>query len=175
MPKKPAKKARAAKPARRATPARPKKTAPPSRGRARPPKRVAKAARSTPPKPPSSPLAARLAAFSAKALAEEEEPVAVRSWSEAKQGSSGSKQFLPKTGQVRKAPPAEDEDEEPRDADEESADETPREAAQAPPPATAKPRLDPLTGPLAVPRDRELEFRVEKPGCLLYTSPSPRD
>ncbi len=45
--------------------------------------------------------AARMAAFSAKVKDEEDQGVAVRSFNEAKEGSSGTKTFDPKTGQVR--------------------------------------------------------------------------
>lgn len=47
-----------------------------------------------------SPVARRMAAFSGKVLEEESVPVAVRSFSEARAGSEGSKVLIPTTGQV---------------------------------------------------------------------------
>src|SRR5687767_6436388 len=45
--------------------------------------------------------AARMAAFSSKVSGEEDDGVSVRSFNEAKSGSSGSKTYDPKTGEVR--------------------------------------------------------------------------
>jgi hypothetical protein len=175
-----------APPARQAAPPKPvPKSKPVPRAKAPAPKPAAKRPPARTPKPAAAPrtqappaakgkeaLAARMAAFSQKVQEEEEAPVAVRSWSEAKAEKPASKQLLPKTGEVT---PAEDEDEseeteteEPESSeqggegtDEEPSDDSDEEApAEEPPRPTGKPQMNPLTGPLAVPKDRELEFEV---------------
>lgn len=90
-------------------------------------------------------VAQRMAAFSAKVLEEEEAPVAVRSFIEARAGSSGSKEYLPKTGEVSAT---EEEDAEESDTGEGDVD------------ASGEPRLQPLSGPMAVPKNQSDEFHV---------------
>lgn len=72
----------------------------PKRSRLKP-VRAKETARSAAPKSaPTSGLAARMAAFSQKVIKEEERPVAVRSFTEARAGSEGSTVLTPKTGEV---------------------------------------------------------------------------
>ena len=92
-----------------------------------------------------------MAAFSAKMLEEEAEPVAVRSFVEARQGVEASKELNVKTGQAQAVDDSEDLDEE--------TDEDVPEFKPAPPP-----KLEPLTGPVAVPKKRpDEEFRIATP------------
>lgn len=144
------------------------------------PKPTAKPAVSRSPAAPPAPkdrgaLAARMAAFSQKVQDEEETPVAVRSWSEAKAEKPASKKLLPRTGEVT---PAEEEEDEPEEteaepaetSDDESRDEAPageaeeadeeEEEDEEPPRPISRPQMNPLSGPMAVPKDRELEFEV---------------
>lgn len=102
----------------------------PPKKKASTPKRVAKLRSKAPPK--------KMAAFSAKILKEEETPVAVRSWTEAKTGSQGSQELIPKTGTVVST------------------------GTPAPPTSAGEPRLDPLTGPAAVPRARNERFEFRE-------------
>lgn len=109
------------------------------------PKRSARSApkKKTPPRkaaPKVRPRAAprKMAAFSAKILQEEEVPVAVRSWTEAKTGSVGGQELLPKTGEVTS---------------------TGTPAPRTPP--TPDVRLDPLAGPVSVPRARNEQYEFQ--------------
>lgn len=96
-----------------------------------------KSAPAAPAPKPSAPMdskmqarAKAMAAFSSKVLQEEEAPVAVRSFIEARQGGEGAQQYLPKTGEV-----------------------TPSTAAPRPSLSpSSEPRAEPLSGPAAVPR-----------------------
>lgn len=114
-------------------------------------------------KSPASPQAAKMAAFSAKILQEEEAPVAVRSWSEAKAGSSGRKEYHPKTGEVTPkptstpAPRAPEIDEEEDDVDEEEADVELEKDSDG-----SEPRLEPLLGQAAVPKSKVEQFEFVK-------------
>lgn len=110
---------RAPKPAAKAKKAAPAKRAKPKSGT--PAKAAPKKLRATPPK--------ALQAFSKQVLKEEEAPVAVRSFNEARAGVVASKEYVPKTGQTHDAP-----------------------------------RLEPLSGPAAVPKPRQdVEFHIEQP------------
>lgn len=86
-------------------------------------------------RPATKAAPSKLAGFSKQILAEETTPVAVRSWSEAKTGSTGHQELLPKTGHVRPV------DEDPSDA-------------------SPEPRASPLAGPMAVPKAQKEEFRA---------------
>lgn len=79
--------------------------------------------------------------FSKQALKEEEQPVAVRSFSEARAGSKGSATLLPKTGEVT------------------SPDPSPKRT-----PVGSEPRLGPLLGEVAVPKVRAQEFVAPRLG-----------
>lgn len=140
-------------------------------------------AKAVPPTPapapkPANALAARMAAFSAKVLQEEEKPVAVQSFIEARAGQKASKQYLPKTGKVQPAVPAVDEGD---DFDDDDDEDIPSPMQPAPAPAaaededaddeefelvasrdaTGEPRTNPMTGQMSVPRDNETSFAVE--------------
>lgn len=97
-------------------------------------------------KPTWSPDAAtRMTAYSKKVLQEEAKPVAVRSWSEAKQGHAGGQEYVPRTGEVRPAavPPRPPQGSPEAEGESEHGDRV---------------RIEPLSGPVAVPRSRVEEF-----------------
>jgi hypothetical protein len=71
--------------------------------------------------------------FSTAVLKEESQGVEVKSWQEARQGVPGSKRFVPSTGGVEPV-------------------------VQATQTVNASPRLDPLSGPMAVPKPRNEQF-----------------
>lgn len=169
-PKKPARAPSKPTKAVRPGPARPRSLLPPKSA-------VLPEAKSPPPAPKgiAADVAARMAAFSDKVLREEEEGVAVRSWSEAKTGQPGSKELLPKTGEVRpkggvnwedlvEDEEAEDDDEAPRkdvfgEAEPEQKDEESEKDAEGE--EEPEPRLEPLTGPQSVPKDVPTEPKFE--------------
>jgi len=170
-PKRAAPARKAPPPPKKAVPARKTKTVPARAPPAKPSRAPAKAAPAPKPSTQTDALAARMAAFSQKVQTEEETPVAVRSWSEAKAEKPASKQLLPKTGEVTPAEVTEEEPEidlgddgtEAPETEETAADEEPdeeEEETRTPPPPSGKPQMNPLTGPQSVPKDHELEFEV---------------
>jgi hypothetical protein len=101
---------------------------------------VSKAAAKAPKIDPKAAARAKaMAAFSSKVLTEEEAPVAVRSFIEARQGIEKSQELNAKTGEVS--------------------------ARVDLPPSnrpSAEPRADPLSGPVAVPRPQNEEFKIRE-------------
>lgn len=160
---KPVKKAAAKKAPRKAARPAPKRAAPKKSKKSAPTRAAPKAA----PRPKvggvSPEVAKRMAAFSSQVVEEEEAPVAVRSFNEARAGIEKSKELDVKTGQAKpvgspapqKRPDVEleseaDADEEEIDVDKELADVT--EGMEV-----HRPQMEPLAGPVAVPKRRESE------------------
>src|SRR5688572_18300370 len=122
-------------------------------------------------KAPKNPLAQRMAAFSEQVLEEEEAPVAVRTFNEARAGVEASKTLDVKSGS---AEPVDEEDDEPDDDEQELVEfeevvppppqRAPLGAQRSMSPPTQKPAMQPLSGPAAVPRTRPTEeFKVAPP------------
>jgi hypothetical protein len=119
----------------------------------------------------ASALAKRLAAFSQQVVKEEEAPVAVRTFNEARAGIEKSKEIDVRTGAVKPVG-AQDDVDEPSGEDDEELTEF-EEVAPEPAPApmkpqqgrpVTKPQMEPLTGALAVPKTRpEEDFRMAAP------------
>lgn len=118
-------------------------------------------------------IARRMAAFSSQVTKEEEAPVAVRSFNEARAGIQKSQELNVKTGQAKpvkplkgapppSAPPIELEAEADADEDEIDVDEELAEVTKGM--EVHRPKMEPLTGPLAVPKAREPEeFKLAAP------------
>lgn len=175
------KKARFAKPAKktaaRKTPAKPARKA--AKRAARPaPKRATGRTKAASPAPRPKiarvdpEIAKRMAAFSSQVAKEEEAPVAVRSFNEARSGIQKSQELNVKTGEAKPvkpvrgtAPPAappieleaQADAEEEIDVDEELAEVTRGMEVH-------RPKMEPLAGPAAVPKPREEEeFKLASP------------
>lgn len=120
---------------------------------ARPARPAKKTVRATLVAKPHGALAQRMTAFSEKVREEEEAPVAVRSFSEARAGLEGSKVLVPSTGRV-----------EPADSEEESEEDDEEDAGE--------PQMKPILGQMALPRTRQEAFqppRATKRGTKVAT------
>lgn len=166
--KQPTKKAKSRPAPKKAAKKVPKKVArKPAKATKRAPTRPKAAAKA---KTPKNPLAERMAAFSEKVLEEEEAPVAVRTFNEARAGVDASKTLDVKSGSVEPI----EEDDEPEDDEDELVEfeEVPPPPLQRAPlgaqrsmsPPTQKPAMQPLSGPAAVPKTKPTEeFKVAPP------------
>ena len=119
--------------------------------------------------PGANPLAKRMAAFANQVTKEEEAPVAVRTFNEARAGIERSQELDARTGEVKPVAPQDEEGEdlaEFEEVDQEESDEQP-----APPPpqrpvqqGRPAPQMEPLTGKFAVPKRKESEdFQIAPP------------
>lgn len=126
--------------------AKPKAARKTTRAKAKAPRRARRAKSVKPKGAARDARAAKMAAFSKTVLREEEEPVTVRSFVEAREGTEKSRALDVKTGAV--APSAEEQ------ADEDVPEFTPAPA----------PKIAPLAGPLSIPkRKEEEEFHLARP------------
>lgn len=123
--------------------------------------------------PGGNPLAKRMAAFAQQVTKEEETPVAVRTFNEARAGVEKSKELDVRSGAMKPVAARDEDDEELaefEEVDESSPPPRPIQQGRVPP------QMEPLTGKFAVPKRKESEeFQIANPPKGKKSAPPTKD
>ncbi|HEX9817177.1 MAG TPA: hypothetical protein VGB18_09375 [Candidatus Thermoplasmatota archaeon] len=114
-----------------------------------------------------------MAAFAQQVKQEEEAPVAVRTFNEARAGVEKSKELDVRTGNVKPVAAPNEDDEDLAEFEEVERETPPQRPVQQ---GRAPPQMEPLTGKLAVPKRKESEeFRIALPPKGKKSAPPTKD